>query len=131
VSEEGAVVAPSTSPALSSGSVQGPRWMATAFSVSCLAYEPFWLVNEPQLSTSPELAARHARVLRVGGTSFAMYVIRNLQRHGKHAYAARLADGQLQTGRCLFTATQVEGLHAALYFLRQYSDGLLKAERNE
>ena len=92
--------------------------------------EPFWLVNEPQLPLSPELARQHARVLSVAGTSFAIHVIRHLLKRSKRSYRARLADKPLQTDLGPLTATQVEGLHAALYFLRQYGDGLLKAERD-
>lgn len=59
--------------------------------------EPFWLVNEPQLPLSPELARQHARVLSVAGTSFAIHVIRHLLKRSKRSYRARLADKPLQT----------------------------------
>lgn len=94
---------------------------------ACLS-EPFWLVNEPQLPLSPEQARRHTYLMRVSGASLAMYVLRHLLRNSATYDGAKLAELSPSGHSWLFTSTQIEGLRAALYFLRLYNDGLLRAE---
>ncbi|HUB91839.1 MAG TPA: hypothetical protein VMA74_19115 [Dyella sp.] len=39
-------------------------------------------------------------------------------------------DRPIDIGTCPLSPTQVEGLRAALYFLRRHGEGLLQAERD-
>ena len=94
------------------------------------AYTPFWLIHEPQLPQDPEQARRHIDLMGVTGTALAMCVIRNLLRRDEVSRRAKRAYDLLPVGSQSFSPTQVEGLRAALYFLRRHSDGLLQAERN-
>ena len=94
------------------------------------ASEPFWLINEPQLPMGLEQARQHTQRMRMAGTSLAMGVIRNLLRHSEPPYQAKKAPRPADTGLWAFSPTQLEGLRAALYFLRRHSDALLRAERN-
>lgn len=96
---------------------------------ACLS-EPFWLVNEPQLPLSPALARGHTCLMRVAGASLAMSVIRHLLKNRTIVDPEMLADPPCHAGPWLFTTTQVQGLRAALHFLRRYSDGLLRAEQD-
>lgn len=89
--------------------------------------EPFWLLNESELPLDPEHARRYASLMRIAGTSLAMGVIRNLLRCSEASRRAKRQSPGLDAGQ--FSPTQVEGLRAALYFLRRYGDGLLEAER--
>lgn len=89
--------------------------------------ELFWLINEPQLPPDPDQARRHANLMRVAGTSLAMYVIRNLlKRHEATASGADQSDANLPR----LSSTQVQGLRAALYFVRLQGDRLLENERD-
>ena len=93
--------------------------------------EPFWLINESQLPLPPDQARQHTSLMRIAGTSLAMGVIRNLLRCSEASSRAKLASIPPNVCPCAFTPTQIEGLRAALYFLRRYGDGLLEAERGE
>jgi hypothetical protein len=91
--------------------------------------KPFWLIDKPSLPPDPEQAGRHTQLMSIAGTSLAMCVIRNLLR----CYDASRRVSQVPpTGMDAWplSPTQVDGLRAALYFLRRHSDGLLQAERD-
>ncbi|RUL78951.1 hypothetical protein [Dyella choica] len=93
--------------------------------------ELFWLINEPQLPSDPKQAKRHTYQMRIAGTSLAMCVIRNLLRH-HDAYRRKKATLTPSDAEAWpLSPTQLQGLRAALYFLRIHSDQLLKAERDE
>lgn len=89
--------------------------------------EPFWLLNESKLPPDPEHARQHTSLMSIAGTSLAMGVIRNLLRCCEAS--ARTTHQPLDPAPWPLSPTQVEGLRAALYFLRRYGDGLLEAER--
>jgi len=89
--------------------------------------EPFWLIDESLLPFDADHARRYASLMRIAGTSLAMGVIRNLLRCSEASRRTKRQSGELDAGQ--FSPTQVEGLRAALYFLRRYGDGLLEAER--
>jgi len=92
--------------------------------------KPFWLINQPQLPSDPEQARRHRQLMSVAGTSLAMCVIRHLLRCHESAHRARRADRPVDVDIGPLSPTQVEGLRAALYFLRRHGEGLLQAERD-
>jgi hypothetical protein len=89
--------------------------------------EPFWLINESKLPLDPEHATRYTSLMSIAGTSLAMGVIRNLLRC--YEASSRTTHQPLDPAPWPLSPTQVEGLRAALYFLRRYGDGLLEAER--
>ncbi|RUL77493.1 hypothetical protein [Dyella choica] len=91
----------------------------------------FWLINESHLPLEPEQAKRHANLMRIAGASLAMCVIRNLLRDHKTARQAKAAGRQADIDARQLSPSQVQGLRAALYFLRVHSDGQLHAERDE
>ena len=90
--------------------------------------ELFWLINEPQLPPDPEQAKRHANLMRVSGVGLAMYVIRNLLR--RYEMSAPKADQPPDAHLPRLSPTQVQGLRAALYFVRLHGDRLLQNERD-
>ena len=92
--------------------------------------KPFWLINESQLPSDPEQARWHLQLMSVAGTSLAMCVIRHLLRCHGTAHRARRGDRPVDIGTWPLSPTQVEGLRAALYFLRRHGEGLLQAERD-
>jgi hypothetical protein len=87
---------------------------------ACLS-KPFWLIDKPQLPPDPERARQYTQLMSMAGISLAMCVIRNLLRH--HGVSRDMDAWPL-------SPTQVDGLRAALHFLRRHSDGLLQAERD-
>ena len=91
----------------------------------------FWLINESHLPLEPELARRHADLMRIAGVSLAMCVIRNLLNGHKSSRRTKTAGRQADVDARPLSPTQVLGLRAALYFLRVHSDGQLQAERDE
>jgi hypothetical protein len=93
--------------------------------------ELFWLINEPQLPPDPEQAKRHANLMRISGVSLAMYVIRHLLKRYETPPSTRTID-QLPDDHNLprLSPTQVQGLRAALYFVRLQGDQLLQNERD-
>ncbi|RUL78251.1 hypothetical protein [Dyella choica] len=93
--------------------------------------ELFWLIHEPQLPRDPEQAKRHTSQMKIAGTSLAMYVIRNLLKHEKALRRKKEAPAPSDTEAWPLSPTQLQGLRAALYFLRIHSDQLLQAERGE
>ncbi|RUL72510.1 hypothetical protein [Dyella choica] len=93
--------------------------------------EPFWLIDENQLHLDPKDAKQHTYLMRVSGVSLAMGVIRNLLRHSNAHRRTRIADQVTDATLWPFSPTQVQGLRAALYFLRRHNDEMLKDERNE
>ncbi|GGA41149.1 hypothetical protein GCM10010981_32940 [Dyella nitratireducens] len=92
--------------------------------------KPFWLIEESQLPPDPEQARRYIQLMSIAGTSLAMCVIRNLLRCDRVARRPKPAHRPADVDARPLSPTQVEGLRAALYFLRQYGDGLLQAERD-
>ncbi|GGA17039.1 hypothetical protein [Dyella nitratireducens] len=92
-----------------------------------LPSEPFWLIHESKLPLSPEDASQYTSLMRIAGTSLAMGVIRNLLRCSEAS--SRTKQQPPDPAPWPLSPTQVEGLRAALYFLRRYGDGLLEAER--
>jgi hypothetical protein len=104
--------------------------MATAQDTArARASEPFWLINEPQLPPDPA-QIQHAHLMRMAGASLAMSVIRNLLRHSERARRKGATDRPADAAPWALSPTQVQGLRAALYFLRLHSDALLQAERD-
>jgi len=93
--------------------------------------EPFWLINERHLALELEEVRQHMSLMRTAGVSLAMCVIRNLLRCNQAACRAKPADRLSDSNASLLSPTQVQGLRAALYFLRLHSDGMLRAERDE
>lgn len=91
--------------------------------------DPFWLVSESRLPQNPEQAKQHTSLVRIAGASLAMGVIRNLLRCNDASKRTKMLDTSSDVDPCRLSPTQVEGLRAALYFLRLYGDGLLRAER--
>lgn len=92
--------------------------------------KPFWLINEPQLPPDPEQARQHTQLMRIAGTSLAMCVIRNLLRCNDVSRRTKRVHRSADIDTLPLSPTQVEGLRAALYFLRRHGDGLLQAERD-
>ncbi|GGA17004.1 hypothetical protein [Dyella nitratireducens] len=90
--------------------------------------QPFWLIDESKLPSDPEHARRCISLMHIAGTSLAMGVIRNLLRYCEAS--SRAKHPPADSNAWPLSPTQVEGLRAALYFLRRYGDGLLEAERD-
>ena len=92
--------------------------------------ELFWLIHEPQLPPDPEQAKRHANLMRISGIGLAMYVLRHLLKRYENPPSTRTMD-QLPENPSLprLSPTQVQGLRAALYFVRLHGDRLLENER--
>lgn len=90
--------------------------------------EPFWLINESKLPLDPEYAKEYTSLMSIAGTSLAMGVIRNLLRCSEAS--SRTTHQPLDPAPWPLSPTQVQGLRAALYFLRRHGDELLEAERN-
>jgi hypothetical protein len=67
--------------------------------------------------------------MRFSGTALAMSVIRNLLRCNEAFHRAKPVHSLPGAGAWPLTPTQVEGLRAALYFLRVHGEGMLQAER--
>jgi hypothetical protein len=88
---------------------------------------PFWVVNELELPFEPDEARRYANLMRAAGASFAMGVIRHLL---KQIDASSRPKTFERLGQVPFGPTQVQGLKAALHFLRRHRDGILESEHN-
>ena len=92
--------------------------------------EPFWLINKSLLPLDPVQARRHTQLMSIAGTSLAMCVIRHLLRGHQISRRKNRAQCPADVDAWPLSPTQVEGLRAALYFLRRHGEGLLQAERD-
>jgi hypothetical protein len=92
--------------------------------------EPFWLDDAVRLPKDPQRSKRFAYLMKLAGTSLAIHVIQNLLKHSRDCIGEKAVDGQPGPGAWPLSPTQVDGLYAALYFLRRHGEDMLMAERD-
>ncbi|WP_126685959.1 hypothetical protein [Dyella choica] len=91
--------------------------------------EPFWLGEPSRHPKDPQRGERYTYLMKFAGTSMAIHVIRNLLKNSEAFHVARAADRPPEPGQWPLSPTQVDGLYAALYFLRRHGDDMLMAEQ--